>query len=84
MGLLLSIGGEVQMARGMQVWTSEKAPVCIYVSGGAEEEPLIRKRRDNRQIGLRNEAENTKVKIRRETWRRYLIPFRRSGDDASG
>jgi hypothetical protein len=73
MGLLLSIGGEVQIARGMQVWTSEKAPVCIYVPGGADgQEPLVRKRRDNRQIGLGNEAENRKVKIRRETWRRYL------------
>jgi hypothetical protein len=42
---------------------------------GPEEEPLVRKRRDNRQIGLGNGAENRIVKIRRETWRRYLIPL---------
>ena len=42
---------------------------------GAEEEPLVRKRRDNRKIGLGNGAKKRIVKIRRETWRRYLIPL---------
>jgi hypothetical protein len=39
------------VARGMQVWTSESVPVCIFVPG-VRGEPLVGKKKDNRQIEL--------------------------------
>lgn len=39
------------MVRGMQVWTSQNVPVCIYVPG-AGGKPLVGKKKDYGQMGL--------------------------------
>ena len=56
------------MVRGMQVLTSESGPVCIYLAG-AEGQPLVGKKQDNRLIGLGQRGRKQK----RETWSGNLI-----------